>query len=344
MDRGSIRLNKNQLMNNLVILCVDDEITVLESIKEQLRRNLEDNCEIETAESGEEALEIIEEFQQDSMEVALIISDQIMPRMKGDELLIDVHRDHPKILKVMLTGQANAQAVGNAVNAASLYRYISKPWDETDLILTVKEALRSYRQQEQLAQQNQELTKLNQSLAQKVEELRIAEENYRSIFENALEGIFQCNPDGQYIQVNHVMARIYGYESPTEMLTNVDVETNERQIYVDSSKREQLQQLLDKQDKVKNFQYQIYQQDNTIVWIEENTRAVRDRYGKLLYYEGIIQDITQRKEEEQALLHQVQEMQIAIDKSKQKDEVAQIVSTASFQKVKQKIKKLKNQT
>lgn len=172
--------------------------------------------------------------------------------------------------------------------------------------------------------------------------MRIAEENYRSIFENALEGIFQCNRDGQYIQVNPVMARIYGYESPTEMLT--DVETSERQVYVDSSQREQLQQLLDKQDKVKNFQYQIYRQDNTIVWVEENTRAVRDRFGKLLYYEGIIQDITQRKEQEQALLCQVQEMQIAIDKSKQAKEVAQIVSTASFQKVKQKIKKLKNQT
>lgn len=329
-------------MNNLVILCVDDEITVLESVKEQLRRSLKDDCEIETAESGEEALEIIEELQEDSMEVALIISDQIMPRMKGDELLIDVHRDHPKILKVMLTGQADAQAVGNAVNAASLYRYLPKPWDETDLILTAKEALRSYRQHEQLAQQNQELKKLNQSLAQKVEELRIAEENYRSIFENALEGIFQCNRDGQYIQVNPVMARIYGYESPTEMLT--DVETNERQVYVDSSKREQLQQLLDKQDKVKNFQYQIYRQDSTKVWVEENTRAVRDRFGKLLYYEGIIQDITQRKEQEQALLCQVQEMQIAIDKSKQAKEVAQIVSTASFQKVKQKIRKLKNQT
>ena len=329
-------------MNDLVILCVDDEETVLESITEQLRRNLKDSCEIETAESGEEALEIIKEFEKDSMEVALVISDQIMPRMKGDELLIDVHAKHPKILKVMLTGQANAQAVGNTVNAANLYRYIPKPWDETDLILTVKEALRSYRQHEQLAQQNEELRKLNKSLEQKVEELRIAEENYRSIFENALEGIFQCDSHGQYTKVNPMMARIYGYESSAEMLANV--KANKRQIYVNSSKLEQLKQLLDKQDEVKNFQYQIYRQDNSMVWLEENTRAVRDRYGSLLYYEGIVQDITQRKEAEQALLRQVQEMQIAIDKSKQASQVAQIVNTASFQEVKQKIKKLKNQT
>ena len=328
-------------MNDLVILCVDDEETVLESITEQLRRNLDDGCEIETAESGEEALEIIEEFKQDSMEVALVISDQIMPRMKGDELLIDIHAHYPKILTVMLTGQANAQAVGNAVNAANLYRYIPKPWEETDLILTVKEALRSYSQHEQLTWQNEQLRELNKSLEQKVEDLRIAEENYRSIFENALEGIFQCNGVGQYTKVNPMMASIYGYESSTEMLRNL--EANDRRIDVNYNRPDRLKQLLDKQDEVKNFQYQIYRQDNTIVWVEENTRAVRDRHGTLLYYEGIVRDITQRKQEEQALLHQVQQMQIAIDKSKQANEVAQIVNTASFQKVKQKIKKLKNQ-
>ncbi|MGK7949294.1 MAG: PAS domain S-box protein [Xenococcaceae cyanobacterium] len=327
-------------MTNLVILCVDDEATILESIKEQLRRNLENEYEIETAESGEEALEIIEEFKEDSMEVALVISDQIMPRMKGDELLIDVHAHYPKILTVMLTGQANAQAVGNAVNSANLYRYIPKPWDETDLILTVKEALRSYRQQQQLSEQNKQLKKLNLSLEQKIEELRITEENYRSIFENALEGIFQCHPDGTYIKVNPVMARIYGYKSPDEMLTKI--KKLARSLYVDSNHREQLQKLLEQQNEIKNFQYKIYQQDNTIVWLEENTRAVRDRHGKLLYYEGIIQDITQRKQEEAALLRQVKEMQIAIDKSRQAREVAQIVKTDSFQKVKQKLKKLRN--
>lgn len=327
-------------MTNLVILCVDDEATVLDSIKEQLRRNLEDSYEIETAESGEEALEILEEFEEEAMEVALIISDQIMPRMKGDELLIDVHAHHPKILTVMLTGQANAQAVGNAVNAANLYRYIAKPWEETDLILTVKEALRSYRQSQQLTQQNKKLKKLNTSLEQKVEELRIAEENYRSIFENALEGIFQCNPQGQYIKVNPVMASIYGFESPEDMLNSQ--QELERQIYVDANNREQFKSLLDRKKEVKNFQYQIYRQDGTIIWIEENTRAVCDRYNTLLYYEGIIQDITQRKQEEQALKQQVQEMQIAIDKSKQAQDVAKIVKTDSFQNLKQKLKKIRN--
>ena len=329
-------------MTNLVVLCVDDETTVLESLTEQLRRNLEYDFEIETAESGEEALEIIEEFRADKMEVAVIISDQIMPRMKGDELLIDVHAQYPQILTVMLTGQANAQAVGNAVNAANLYRYIAKPWEETDLILTVKEALRSYLQDQKLQQQNEKLKRLNTSLEQKVEELRIAEENYRSIFENALEGIFQCTPDGQYIKVNPAMAHIHGYDSPETMMTSF--KGIEQQIFVESGSQEQLKHFLDTQDEVKNFQYQIYRQDGKIIWVEENTRAVRDRSGTLLYYEGIIQDITQRKQEEQALKRQVQEMQIAIDKSKQGSEVAKIVKTDSFQRVKQKLSKIRKRS
>ncbi|MBE9125434.1 MULTISPECIES: adenylate/guanylate cyclase domain-containing protein [unclassified Coleofasciculus] len=157
-------------MSNLAIICVDDQDVVLESLTEQLKRNMGVDYEIEGAESGEEALEIIEELQADGIEVALIVCDQIMPGMKGDELLIQIHTQYPKILKIMLTGQANAQAVGNAVNAANLYRYIAKPWEETDLILTVREALRRYTQEQQLALQNEALKKLTASLEQKVAE------------------------------------------------------------------------------------------------------------------------------------------------------------------------------
>ncbi|MGL5062386.1 MAG: response regulator [Microcoleus sp.] len=153
-------------MKKLAILCVDDETIILDSFTEQLRRNLDSACEIEGAQSGDEALEIIEELQADGLEVALVVSDQIMPGMKGYELLRKIHELYPKTLKIMLTGEADAQALGKAINEANLYRYIAKPWDETDLILTVKEALRSYAQEQQLAEQNQELKKLNFQLEQ----------------------------------------------------------------------------------------------------------------------------------------------------------------------------------
>lgn len=154
------------MAKQLAILCVDDESVILESLKEQLKRNLPQHYELESAESGEEALEVIEELHEEGLEVALVISDQIMPGLQGDELLIRIHQSYPQMLKIMLTGQADAQSVGNVVNQASLYRYISKPWDETDLILTVQEALRRYTQEQQLVEQNQKLHELNQQLQQ----------------------------------------------------------------------------------------------------------------------------------------------------------------------------------
>jgi len=153
-------------MPQFAILCIDDENIVLESLKEQLKRPFGKEYYIEVAQSSEEALDILEELQREAVEVALIISDQIMPGMKGDELLIEVHSRYPKILKVLLTGQASAEAVGNAVNHANLYRYIAKPWDETDLCLTVTEALRRYRQDQQLTQQNHQLQQINHELEQ----------------------------------------------------------------------------------------------------------------------------------------------------------------------------------
>lgn len=154
------------MAKQLAILCVDDESVILESLKEQLKRNLPQHYELESAESGEEALEVIEGLHEEGLEVALVISDQIMPGLQGDELLIRIHQSYPQMLKIMLTGQADAQSVGNVVNQASLYRYISKPWDETDLILTVQEALRRYTQEQQLVEQNQKLHELNRQLQQ----------------------------------------------------------------------------------------------------------------------------------------------------------------------------------
>lgn len=153
-------------MTKFAILCVDDEDVVLESLKEQLKRPFGKDYYIEVAESSEDALDILAELQADNIEVALVISDQIMPGMKGDELLIQVHTAYPQTLKVLLTGQASAEAVGNAVNSANLYRYITKPWDETDLCLTVTEALRRYRQDVQLGEQNRQLQQVNQKLEQ----------------------------------------------------------------------------------------------------------------------------------------------------------------------------------
>lgn len=107
-------------------------------------------------------------------DLPLVISDLLMPGMKGDELLKHIHRLAPDTLKIILTGQADASAVGNAVNYAELYRYIPKPWEPTDLNLTVTEAIRSYFQQKQVAHLTTQLAERNRELQHKNEFLSIA--------------------------------------------------------------------------------------------------------------------------------------------------------------------------
>jgi len=152
------------------IICVDDEKIVLTAIKSQLSRHLGDDVNIEIAESGAEALDIIDDILKSKDSLPVVIVDQIMPGMKGDQLLVNIHKLLPKTLKILLTGQADANAVGNALNNANLYRYFSKPWDETDLVMTVKEAIRSFHQDKKLEQQNVELVELNKNLEYKVKE------------------------------------------------------------------------------------------------------------------------------------------------------------------------------
>ena len=143
-----------------VILCVDDEKMVLSSLKAQLKRGLGPEYVIETAESGEDALEIIDEITTEGAELPLVISDQIMPGCKGDDLLIIINKRLPSSLSIMLTGHATAEAVGRAPNYGKLYRYIAKPWEEIDLILTVTEAIRSYNQARTIEEQKTELSRL----------------------------------------------------------------------------------------------------------------------------------------------------------------------------------------
>ena len=172
------------------------------------------------------------------------------------------------------------------------------------------------------------------------DDLSIGEENYRSIFENALEGIFQSTPNGHYIKVNPAMAKIHGYDSPQEMMAKV--QKIEQQIYVDPNVWKKFKTLLQKQDKVENFEYQVYRQDGRIIWIEESTRAVRNRHGNLLYYQGTVQDITKRKQKEEALKCQIKKLRISIDQEKREKEVKSIVESEYFQQLKADLKDLRS--
>ncbi|WP_299493144.1 response regulator [Acaryochloris sp. IP29b_bin.137] len=153
-------------MSKPFVLCVDDESTVLESLKIELRKSIGQDCTIETAQGGEEALEIVDELLEDEYEVAVVISDYIMPGMKGDQVLQQIHEKSPQTITVMLTGQADVDAIANAVTHADLYRYIAKPWQPDDLRLTISAAVQSYLTDQQLTEQNLKLQSMNQKLQQ----------------------------------------------------------------------------------------------------------------------------------------------------------------------------------
>ena len=128
-------------MTKQAILCVDDEVMILESLKEQLKRKFGSIYLYEVAESASEAWEVIEDLVSDSIEILIIISDWLMPEIKGDEFLIEVHQRFPRVVTVMLTGQADNLAIQRAKEQANLYRCLYKPWNEDELVEVITSAL-----------------------------------------------------------------------------------------------------------------------------------------------------------------------------------------------------------
>ena len=157
-------------MENAVILCIDDERVVLNGLQSQLSREFGGQYGIELTESGEEALALMEELQRSGHDIPIVISDQVMPGLKGHEVLKHIHKASPSTYTVLLTGQSDFEAVTEAINYANLYRYIAKPWESNDLIMTVREAIKGYFQDKQLEEQNRLLERHNKELEKLVEE------------------------------------------------------------------------------------------------------------------------------------------------------------------------------
>ncbi len=216
-------------MNKPVILCVDDEPILLLALKFQLKDHFGNQYHIETAENGEEALEIIEELLADNIELPLVISDQVMPGMLGDELLTQIHIKIPETLTILLTGHADVSAIARSVNNANLYRYIAKPWDPTDLNLTVTEAVRSYFHKKELAEfykgleqkvaeRTLELESKNNFLSMAVHDLK----NPLSIIQTSSEMITNHFDDCEKTQLLEFNNYIYSStQNMFELITNL---------------------------------------------------------------------------------------------------------------------------
>ena len=128
-----------------------------------------------------------------------------------------------------------------------------------------------------------------------------AEEKYHGVFDHLVEGIFQTTPDGRYLMANAALARIYGFDNPEELM--LDLTDISRRLYVEEGRRDEFVRLMQENDVLTGFESQVYRKDGTVIWISENCRAIRDNRGRLLYYEGTVEDTTQQRSAEEKLRH-----------------------------------------
>ena len=206
-----------------IILCVDDDSTVLAALRTVLSSHFGSEMEFEFAESGDEALEIDAELRAQGRELGLVISDFMMPGIRGDELLVRLHATTPNTVKILLTGQSDLTGVKRAINDANLYRFLEKPFLNEDIVLTVRAAIKSYRQERDLIRQNEELRRLNAELEDIVQArtLELVEKNRElellSVTDK-LTGLANRRKLDQVLEEEFIRARRYDVEFSVAIL------------------------------------------------------------------------------------------------------------------------------
>lgn len=168
------------------IICVDDDKFLLNMLVEQIRGWVGEKMRIEKANSGAEALELLDSCIKDGVDIPLFISDYIMPGMNGAEVLAEVHKRDRHTKTVMLTGHTAVEGIVSAINKAALYRFIAKPWNANDMMLTVTEALRLYDQEQK-----------NRMLVQSFEKLYRGYESQLNYWTKAFSHIIDIKSDGK---------------------------------------------------------------------------------------------------------------------------------------------------
>ena len=284
-------------MAKYTILCVDDERNVLLTLRSQLIRHFPD-YKIEIAESGIEALEVLQKELAKGKEIPLVIADQIMPMMKGDELLIAIHALYPAIIKVMLTGQARADEVGNVVNCANLYRFLPKPWNEIDLQLTITEAVRRYQQDQLITQQQRALEENLQQSQYFIKKITESVPNLLYIFDIAQ----QSN-----IYANYATKNLFGYSDDEIRQLGLKLFTDNCHI----SDRHKFEEGLQRCSNLKNgdfveTEYRVRNTQGQWRWLLcHNTVFLRAADGSVKQILSSCQDISDRKLAEKNLIKQL---------------------------------------
>jgi len=273
-------------------------------------------CEVTEASSLSRTLELLDAGTFDALVADLSLSEETVLQM--------LDRIPKHVPLVLLSGKGDEEIVSRLAEAGTL-DYVSKDADGRYLNLVptmVKKAVRSRRTESALRTalceverrieaRTEELTRTNEQLLVEIAERKRAEEKYRSFFVNAPEGIFQSTPDGRFISVNPAMARIHGYDSPQDMIESVA--SIGRQLYVNPRRREQLLQLMGEQQQVHRFEAQMWRKDGTTFWGSLHVRPVHDENGQLVFMEGILSDVSERKQAEELTRQSEEKYRMLVD-------------------------------
>src|SRR6476661_5449129 len=318
-------------MKKPVIVCIDDEPDVLNSLKIELKKAIGDRCIIETAEGGADALELLADLQADEYEIALVLSDYIMPDIKGDELLRRIHESSPETLTIMLTGQADLEALSNAIKYAKLYRYIPKPWQNEDLKLTVVEAVHSYLQDQKLTDEIHKRQEVNEELKLVNEALSASESRLSQFLEALPVGVSVYYPDGAIAYFNQAARDLLGADTIPESTAEQLAATY--QLYVANTDELYppdnlpiLRALKGESVKVDDVEIR---QDGKRIAIEINTTPIFDASGNIVYAIAAFQDISDRKQAEKILADYHHTLEAQIDERTEQLQQAALAAKAA---------------
>ncbi|MBG0789123.1 MAG: diguanylate cyclase [Desulfovibrionaceae bacterium] len=260
------------------VLAVDDSKTNLALLKHMLAGV---GCEVVTAESGPEAIRLAGEY-----DFALILLDIQMPGMDGYEAAsrikeIERGRHVPIIFITAFFQDDDNVRQGYDTGAVD---YLFRPVDAHVLICKVKAFLEMHRQKILLEREIEMHRRTEAALSK-------AEEKYRSIFERAVEGIYQITPAGEFLEVNPAMLRILGYKTPSDIIGRPGMWAS---VMADNDERQAYEEIMRRDGAVTNFEFHGRRRDGEVLWCSMNSRMVRQA-GGADFIEGVLEDITERK-------------------------------------------------